>query len=148
MFVKSINKSTKLGILGSTKDYLERLITGFSLTINDSIDALETGLKEHFVKVKTDTEEKFKEYEERIEKLVDENRKLRDQLANLNKKQMKNNLIIHGASLVNKNPGETAVNIFRDAINASVESGDLNDAYALGKNHKILVEFISSNKRQ
>ncbi|KAL3267172.1 hypothetical protein HHI36_011309 [Cryptolaemus montrouzieri] len=68
----------------------------------------ETGLKEQFVKVNKDTKEKFKVHEEGIEKLDDKNRKLRDQLSNLIKKQRKNNWIIHGASLENENPGETA----------------------------------------
>ncbi|KAL3288018.1 hypothetical protein HHI36_002470 [Cryptolaemus montrouzieri] len=107
------------------KEYLGRLITGYSQTINDRIDAQETG--EQLVKVKTDTEEKFKEYEERIEKLDDENRKLLDQLANLKKKQRKNNLIIHGASLENEKPGQIIANVFRDAMNVSIETGDLND---------------------
>lgn len=90
------------------------------------------------------------ESEEKIIKLEEENRQLKEKIRGIERKDKKNNIIIFGVPQeANEIIANAAINIFKE-INVEINLQDINNAYRIGKSEikPIIVEFNTYLKKQ
>ncbi|KAL3284515.1 hypothetical protein HHI36_018673 [Cryptolaemus montrouzieri] len=131
------------------KNYLKNLLGSFSLSINGKCEELETSIGAKLNQIESDISEKFKAYENRVNELEAQDEQLRYEIECLDKKQRKNNLIIHGVQLNGESSGDEIVNIIKNEVQVNICSEDIKDSFKLGNRDKgtILVELASFKQK-
>ena len=134
------------------KDYLNQLFAKLQSTLDGKITETKEELKEQIREVKDEINFVKYKYENKILDLEQENRILKSNLIQIERRVRKNNIIIFGIEEIQQNIIEDVAKILTELLNIEISSADINDAYTIGKSKNkngkpIIVEFISYQKK-
>lgn len=132
------------------KEFLRNLFTELNTTVNTKSNEIRNEIKENLNELKNETLLTSRKFEEKIVKLENENKELRQNIIYLERRARKNNLVIFGINLEEPDLLTSVLKVFSQ-LDLKIEVGDINSTYRVktqtNNTSPVIVEFVSFQQK-